>query len=178
MIRVPSAKITQLASLDLHSRDIDACALLDSKENIVKTVSQHLKWRIWDFLRCSMLVWQLFFSCWKWRELFSLYNVLNLTKRKFLTIVYWACVLFSSLARLHIFVLFCFGLSACLLFFFHAFLSQNKSSSYACRTLNKVTACNKTNGLHVCTWKPEYVGDRRNCTGTVNSFKSLLILVN
>ena len=36
--RVPTAKITQLASLDLHSRDIDACVLLDSKENIVKRV--------------------------------------------------------------------------------------------------------------------------------------------
>ena len=36
--RVPTAKITQLASLDLHSRDIDACVLLDSKENIVKWV--------------------------------------------------------------------------------------------------------------------------------------------
>ena len=36
--RVPSAKITQLVSLDLHSRDIDVCVLLDSRENIVKTV--------------------------------------------------------------------------------------------------------------------------------------------
>ena len=35
---VPSVKITQLASLDLHSRDIDACVLLDSRENIVKKV--------------------------------------------------------------------------------------------------------------------------------------------
>ena len=38
VIRVPSAKITQLASLDLHSRDIDACVLLDTRENIVKRV--------------------------------------------------------------------------------------------------------------------------------------------
>ena len=36
--RVPSAKITQLASLDLHSKDIDACVLLDSRENFVKQV--------------------------------------------------------------------------------------------------------------------------------------------
>ena len=36
--RVPSAKITQLASLDLHPWDIDACVLLDSRENIVKRV--------------------------------------------------------------------------------------------------------------------------------------------
>ena len=32
--RVSTAKITQLASLDLHSRDIDAYVLLDSRENI------------------------------------------------------------------------------------------------------------------------------------------------
>ena len=80
------------------------------------SLSQYLKWRIWDFFWFPMLVWQLFFSCWKRHEFVLLYNVLNLSKRKFLTIVYWACVLFSSLARLYIFVLFCFGLSACLLF--------------------------------------------------------------
>ena len=34
--RIPTAKITQLVSLDLHSRDIDACVLLDSRENVVK----------------------------------------------------------------------------------------------------------------------------------------------
>ena len=33
--RITTAKLTQLASLDLHSRDIDAC-VLDSRENIVK----------------------------------------------------------------------------------------------------------------------------------------------
>ena len=38
MTRVLTAKITQLASLDLHSRDIDVSVLLDSKENIVKRV--------------------------------------------------------------------------------------------------------------------------------------------
>ena len=36
--RVPTAKITQLASLDLLSRGIDACVLLNSRENIVKRV--------------------------------------------------------------------------------------------------------------------------------------------
>ena len=34
--RVPTAKITQLVSLGLHSRDIDACVLPDSRENVVK----------------------------------------------------------------------------------------------------------------------------------------------
>ena len=38
MTRVPTAKIAQRASLDLHSTDIDACVRLDSKENIVKRV--------------------------------------------------------------------------------------------------------------------------------------------
>ena len=50
--RAPTAKITQLASLDLHSRDIGACVLLDSKENIVKRVWVQVNtWneRIWDF---------------------------------------------------------------------------------------------------------------------------------
>ena len=36
--RVPTVKITQLVSLDLHSRDISACVLLDSRENVVKRV--------------------------------------------------------------------------------------------------------------------------------------------
>ena len=65
-----------------------------------------------------MLVWQLFFSCWKWREFLSLYKVLDLRiKEKFLTIFYWACVMYSSFVCLYIFVLFCFGFCACLLFF-------------------------------------------------------------
>ena len=38
MTRVPTAKIMQLASLDLRSRDIDACVLLDSRENSVKRI--------------------------------------------------------------------------------------------------------------------------------------------
>ena len=160
MTRVPAAKITQLASLDLHSRDIDACVLLELKENIVKRVWVNT-WneRILDFLWFSMLVWQLFFSCWKWREFLSLYKVLNLRIwEKFLTIFYWACVMYYSFARLYIFVLFCFGLSACLLFFccvfffgffglffnlpwmFDAFPWQNRSSSYVYRMLNIVTA--------------------------------------
>ena len=74
--------------------------------------------------------------------------------------------MYSSFARLYILVLFCFGLSACLLFFcfvfcicicfflcffvfvfvfflprmFDAFPWQNKSSSFVCRVLNIVTA--------------------------------------
>ena len=35
--------------------------------------------------------------------------------------------------------------------------------------------CNNTHGSHVCTCKPGYTGDGRNCTGTVNNFRSLLI---
>ena len=37
-VTIPCAKITQLASLGLNFRDIDACALLDSRENFVKKV--------------------------------------------------------------------------------------------------------------------------------------------
>ena len=36
---VPSAEVTQLASLDLRSRDIDACAPLHSRENFVEKVN-------------------------------------------------------------------------------------------------------------------------------------------
>ena len=38
MIRIHRAKIKQLASLDLRPRDIDACVLQDSVENVVKMV--------------------------------------------------------------------------------------------------------------------------------------------
>ena len=41
VIRIPSAKITQLACLDLRSRDIDACAPLHSRENVVDKVISH-----------------------------------------------------------------------------------------------------------------------------------------
>ena len=104
-----------------------------------------------DFFWFSMLVWKLFFSWWKWREFISLHKVLNLSKRKFLTRVYWAYVLFSSLTRFYILVFFYFGLPACLLYFFvfvlffclpwtfDAFWWQNRGSSYVCRMLNIVT---------------------------------------
>ena len=36
--------------------------------------------------------------------------------------------------------------------------------------------CNNTHGSHVCTCKPGYTGDGRNCTGTVNNLNSLQIL--
>ena len=58
------------------------------------SLSQYLKWRIWDFFWFPMLVWQLFFSCWKRREFVLFYIVLNLSKSKFLIIVYWALLLF------------------------------------------------------------------------------------
>ena len=34
-------------------------------------------------------------------------------------------------------------------------------------------ACNNTYGSYVCTCKPGYVGDGRDCAGTVNSIKNL-----
>ena len=39
--RVPSAKITQVASLDFRSRDIDACVPLHSRENFLEKVIFH-----------------------------------------------------------------------------------------------------------------------------------------
>ena len=35
--------------------------------------------------------------------------------------------------------------------------------------------CKNTHGSHVCTCKPGYTGDGRNCTGTVNNLRSLHI---
>ena len=37
-VTIPCAKIMQLVSLASHLRDIDACALLDSREKVVKKV--------------------------------------------------------------------------------------------------------------------------------------------
>ena len=95
-----------------------------------------------------MLVRQLFFSCWKWSQ-FVYYKVLNLSKRKFLTVFYWACVMYSLFARLYIFVLFWFVSVVCclllLLFYFSYFFLF---------TLNG-----------------------QDCTGTINSLKSLQIYV-
>ena len=37
-------------------------------------------------------------------------------------------------------------------------------------------SCKNTNGSHVCTCKPGYTGDGRNCTGTVNNLGGLHII--
>ena len=48
-----------------------------------------------------------------------------------------------------------------------------------CKTyLNKChvnATCNNTYGSHVCTCKPGYTGDGRNCTGTINNLRSFHI---
>ena len=36
--------------------------------------------------------------------------------------------------------------------------------------------CNNTDGSHVCSCKPGYIGDGRSCTGTFNNLKSFQIL--
>ena len=53
--RISSAKITQVANLDLRSRDIDACAPLHSRENFVEKFFFHftlkmttLKFQFWQ----------------------------------------------------------------------------------------------------------------------------------
>ena len=61
------------------------------------------------------------------------------------------------------------------LFFFIFFLTdidECKTYPYKCH-VNAL--CNNTHGSHVCTCKPGYTGDGRNCTGTVNNLKSLHI---
>ena len=37
--------------------------------------------------------------------------------------------------------------------------------------------CNNTHGSYLCTCKPGVIGDGQNCTGTINSLKSLQIHV-
>ena len=55
VIRIPSAKITQLASPDLRSRDIDACAPLHSRESFVEKVISHFTSKI-TYTQISILV--------------------------------------------------------------------------------------------------------------------------
>ena len=57
VIRIPSSKITQLASPDLRSRDIDACAPLHSRENFVEKVNFHFMSKI-TYSQISILVKQ------------------------------------------------------------------------------------------------------------------------
>ena len=61
--------------------------------------------------------------------------------------------------------------------FFSMFLSNFTTDIDECvatpgKCHNKA-ACNNTHGSYVCTCKSGYIGDGRNCTGTVNSLKSL-----
>ena len=64
-----------------------------------------------------------------------------------------------------IFILFSF-------FLFLTDIDECKTYSDKCH-LN--ATCSNTHGSHVCTCKPGYTGDGRNCTGTVNTLRSLHI---
>ena len=57
-------------------------------------------------------------------------------------------------------------------FFFLTDIDECKTYPYKCH-VNAL--CNNTHGSHVCTCKPGYTGDGRNCTGTVNNLRSLHI---
>ena len=59
-----------------------------------------------------------------------------------------------------------------LLFFFFTDVDECKTYPDKCH-VNAL--CNNTHGSHVCTCKPGYTGDGRNCTGTVNNLRSLHI---
>ena len=64
-------------------------------------------------------------------------------------------------------ILFVFSL---FLFNFTTDVDECKATSGKC---HNEAACNNTRGSYVCTCKLGYIGDGRNCTGTVNSLKSL-----
>ena len=57
-------------------------------------------------------------------------------------------------------------------FFFLTDIDECKTYSDKCH-VNAL--CNNTHGSHICTCKPGYTGDGRNCTGTVNNLRSLHI---
>ena len=57
-------------------------------------------------------------------------------------------------------------------FFFLTDIDKCKTYPYKCH-VNAL--CNNTHGSHVCTCKPGYTGDGRNCTGTVNNLRSLQV---
>ena len=57
-------------------------------------------------------------------------------------------------------------------FFFFTNIDECKTYPDKCH-VNAL--CNNTHGSHVCTCKPGYTGDGRNCTGTVNNLRSLHI---
>ena len=90
--------------------------------------------------------------------------------------------MYSSFARLYILVLFCFGLSACLLFFCFVFCICIffciilKSHFLICgfidideckgnHSCHENANCTNTNGSHVCDCQPGYTGNGQNCTG-------------
>ena len=57
--------------------------------------------------------------------------------------------------------------------FFLIFTTDTDECVAAPGKCHNKAACNNTHGSYVCTCKSGYIGDGRNCTGTVNSLKSL-----
>ena len=135
---------------------------------------------LWDFLWFSMLVWQMFFSCWKWREFISLYKVLNLWKTSYYILlsvcnvffirsfVYFGFVLFWFVC---LFVVFCFVFCICIFFciilkshfLICGFIDIDEcKGNHSC---HENANCTNTNGSHVCDCQPGYTGNGQNCTG-------------
>ena len=74
------------------------------------------------------------------------------------------------------------SLADILFIFFYLFLSNFMIDIDECGTspgrCHEKAACNNTRGSYVCTCEPGFIGDGQNCTGTVNSLKSLQIRVD
>ena len=64
-----------------------------------------------------------------------------------------------------------------LIFFIPNFTTDIDECETNPHNCHEEAACNNTHGSYLCTCKPGFIGDGQNCTGTINSLKSLQIHV-
>ena len=115
----------------------------------------------------------------------SIFNKKNNKKTSFFASLFlslFLCFYFSSFnsssVYLSVYLSVCLSLSLSLsLSFFLSFflldIDECNTNSHNC---DVEAVCNNTHGSFVCTCKPGYTGDGRNCTGTVNNVTDFEIL--
>ena len=64
-----------------------------------------------------------------------------------------------------------------LIFFISNFTTDIDECETNPHKCHEEAACNNTHGSYLCTCTPGFIGDGKNCTGTINSLKSLQIHV-